>query len=85
MRRHPEQHQTMNLPFDPVMMLQLVVAGLIVATLPDGSRNASTADVTLAASAATPEPFLHSDGNIYVEHAGMAIDFELFQLIAPRA
>ena len=75
----------MALPLDPVLMLQLVVAGLIVATLPDGSRNASTADATLAASAATPEPFLHSGGNIYVEHAGMAIDFELFQLISPRS
>ena len=74
----------MSLPVDLVMMLQLVVAGLIVATLPDRSRNASAADSNLAASRTKPEPFLHDDGNTYVELAGMTIHPELFQLIAPK-
>ena len=41
-------------------------------------------DSNLAASRTKPEPFLHVGGNTYVEHAGMTIHPELFQLITPR-
>ena len=74
----------MSLPLNPEMMLQLVVAGLIVATLPGESRIASSGDTSPTPTPAKQDAFLHSDGNIYVEHAGMAIDPELFQLIVPR-
>ena len=83
MKGQIELHRIMPIPLDPVLMLQLVVTAVIVATLPAGSRHGSTDD-DLTAMTARPEPFLHSDGNTYVEHAGMAIDPELFQLITPR-
>ena len=61
---------------DPLLILQLLGAVLIVFTLPEesGSPQAEAASMPAAR-----EPFQLSDGNTYVEHAGMAVEAHRIQ------
>ena len=63
------------MPFsiDPVFTLQLLFALFVVATLQ--AEPAKAAAITPVRS--SHEPFLFSDGQTYVEHAGMTIKQEL--------
>ena len=61
----------MNSVIDPLLMLQLLVALLIVLTLPDSREEHQPKVAPLPADR---EPFQLSDGNTYVEHAGMAVE-----------
>ena len=70
----------MSLPIDQLLMLQLLIAVFIVATLPCEQQTTAAADTPPADA----EPFQLNDGNTYVEHAGMTIEQELYQLVAPR-
>ena len=59
---------------DPLFSLQLVITALIVLTLPD---RRATKQADEASTPTAPEPFQLSDGNTYVEHAGMAVEAHL--------
>ena len=65
---------------DPILLLQVLASVFIVLTLPG---NDSKPERTQP-KASEPEPFLLGDGVSYVEHAGMTIEHELYELIAPR-
>ena len=58
---------------DPLLILQLLATVLIVLTLPDSNEEHQP---TVAPMPADREPFQLSDGNTYVQHAGMAVDAE---------
>ena len=64
-----------SMPFtiDPLLILQLLAAVLIVLTLPDSSETPQSEETSMPKSR---EPFEHADGNTYVEHAGMAVEAE---------
>ena len=53
------------------LFLPLVGAVLIVLTLPDVSESPPAEQTSIPADR---EPFQLSDGNTYVEHAGMAVE-----------
>ena len=55
---------------DPLLILQLLATVLIVLTLPDSSEERQP---TVTPLPADREPFQLSDGNTYVQHAGMAV------------
>lgn len=61
----------MHSVIDPLLTLQLVAAVLIVLTLPDTNE---PRQIEPASIPADREPFQLSDGNTYVEHAGMAVE-----------
>ena len=61
----------MHSMIDPLLTLQLVGAVLIVLTLPDISESPPAEQTSITADR---EPFQLSDGNTYVEHAGMAVE-----------
>ena len=65
---------------DPILLLQVIAAAFIVLTLPGNDSKPER----LQPKASEPEPFLLGDGVSYVEHAGMTIDHELYELISPR-
>ena len=65
---------------DPILLLQIVVAVFIVLTLPGNDSE----PLQTQQKPSEPEPFLLGDGVSYVEHAGMTIEHELYELIAPR-
>ena len=65
---------------DPILLLQVIAAAFIVLTLP-GTDSES---LPTQHKSSEPEPFLLGDGLSYVEHAGMTIEHELYELIAPR-
>ena len=58
---------------DPLLILQLLATVLIVLTLPDSREEHQPKVAPLPADR---EPFQLSDGNTYVQHAGMAVDAE---------
>ena len=58
---------------DPLLILQLLGAVLIVFTLPDSDEPTKPEKASIPADG---EPFQLSDGNTYVEHAGMAIELD---------
>ena len=66
----------MHAVIDPLLMLQLLAAVLIVHTLPDSS---APVPLKKAQMRAAREPFQLSDGNTYVEHAGMAVEAHRIQ------
>ena len=66
----------MHAVIDPLLMLQLLAAVLIVHTLPD---NSAPVPHKTAQMRAAREPFQLSDGNTYVEHAGMAVEAHRIQ------
>ena len=61
---------------DPLLILQLLGAVLIVFTLPEESGSRQTEAASMPAAR---EPFQLSDGNTYVEHAGMAVEAHRIQ------
>ena len=65
---------------DPILLLQVVAAALIVLTLPGKDSE----PLPPQHKSSEPEPFLLGDGVSYVEHAGMTIEHELYELIAAR-
>ena len=65
---------------DPILLLQVIAAAFIVLTLPGNDSKPER----LQPTASEPEPFLLGNGVVYVEHAGMTIEHELYELIAPR-
>ena len=65
---------------DPILLLQIVVAVFIVLTLPGNDSE----PLQTQQKPSEPEPFLLGNGVVYVEHAGMTIEHELYGLIAPR-
>ena len=65
---------------DPILLLQIIVAVFIVLTLPGNDSKPERPQ----SKASEPEPFLLGDGVCYVEHAGMTIEHELYELIAAR-
>ena len=58
---------------DPLLILQLIATVLIVLTLPDSSEEHRPEETQMPADR---KPFQLSDGNTYVQHAGMAVDAE---------
>ena len=66
----------MHAVIDPLLMLQLLAAVLIVRTLPDSSEPVQPRTASMPAAR---EPFQLSDGNTYVEHAGMAVEVHRIQ------
>ena len=71
----------MQISVDPLLLLQIGAVVFIILTMPNDDSTSISTDHSPAA----PEPFLLHDGNTYVEHAGMTIEQELYELIAPRA
>ena len=63
----------MHLTFDPLLALQLIVAVLIMLTMPDSNEPSQPKKASRPESR---EPFQLADGNTYVEHAGMAVEAE---------
>ena len=63
----------MHLTFDPLLALQLIVAVLIMLTMPDSN---APSQPKKASRPESREPFQLADGNTYVEHAGMAVEAE---------
>ena len=61
---------------DPLLILQLLGAVLIVFTLPEESGSPHPEAASMPAAR---EPFQLSDGNTYVEHAGMAVEAHRIQ------
>ena len=61
---------------DPLLILQLLGAVLIVFTLPDKSGSPQPEAASMPRDR---EPFQLSDGNTYVEHAGMAVEVHRIQ------
>ena len=61
----------MHLTVDPLMALQLLVAVLIVLTMPNNNEPSQTQK---ASKPELREPFQLADGNTYLEHAGMAVE-----------
>jgi len=64
---------------DPILLLQVLASVFIVLTLPGNDSKPER----LQPKASEPEPFLLGDGVSYVEHAGMTIEHELYELISP--
>ena len=71
----------MPLPIDPLLMLQLVIAVFIVATLPSRQQTTNTAEP----SPADAETFRLDEGNTYTDPADMRIEQELQKLMAYRS
>ncbi len=65
---------------DPILLLQVLASVFIVLTLPGNDSKPERPQP----KASEPEPFLLGDGVSYVEHAGMTIEHELYELISPR-
>ena len=61
---------------DPLLIMQLLGAVLIVFTLPESSEALQPDEALMPRSR---EPFQLSDGNTYVEHAGMAVEAHRIQ------
>jgi len=61
---------------DPLLILQLLGAVLIVFTLPESSEALQPDEALMPRGR---EPFQLSDGNTYVEHAGMAVEAHRIQ------
>ena len=66
----------MHPAIDPLLILQLLGAVLIVFTLPEGSEALQPDEAPMPRA---HEPFQLSDGNTYVEHAGMAVEVHRIQ------
>ena len=67
------------MPFsiDPVFTVQRLIALFVVATLQAEPAKAEA----ITPERTSHEPFLLSDGNTYVEHAGMTIEQELYRTL----
>ena len=63
----------MHLTVDPLLALQLLVAVLIVLTMPD---NNEPSQPQKASKPERREPFQLADGNTNVEHAEMAVNVD---------
>ena len=61
----------MHLTVDPLLTLQLLAAVLIVLTMPESNEPTQPEQMSRPDQR---EPFQLSDGNTYVEHAGMAVE-----------
>ncbi len=70
----------MHFLIDPVFTLQLLLAMFVVVTMSD---EPTKTEATMA-ECAKHTPFQLSDGNTYVEHAGMTIEQELYFSLTNR-
>ena len=71
MKKSQNNRHPMRAVVDPLLILQLLAAVLIVLTQPDSSEELETKEASMPRDC---EPFQLSDGNTYVEHAGMAVE-----------
>ena len=65
---------------DPILLLQVLASVFIVLTLPGKDSE----PLQPQQKPSEPEPFLLGNGVVYVEHAGMTIEHEFYELITPR-
>ena len=77
--RDSTELMTIAITPDPILLLQVLASVFIVLTLPGNDSKPER----LQPKASEPEPFLLGDGVSYVEHAGMTIEHELYELISP--
>ena len=70
----------MPISIDPLFILQLMLALLIVATI----ENKPAKEVLSQPERDASIPFQLSDGKTYVDHAGMTIEQELYLSLSTR-
>ena len=75
-RKLKKTAKPMHLTVDPLLALQLLVAVLIVLTMPDNNESSQPQK---SSKPECREPFQLADGNTYVEHAGMAVEADLIR------